>query len=182
MSLLDVGSASASNLQRFYHISHKVACSHFSCKSGRAFRLCGSPGGFAPYAPRRLATQRRRARFPFGIYMRHVVPNGSSGSALGAWLFYVLGWKAVYRSSRNISRLFRSFFVLDFLYTAAAARRSLSTEWLIERLRFPLSPEAGDLYVLYTYVLVLTEHLLDRPEYSGLFWTFRTVGNEQTLA
>ena len=41
-----------------------------------------------------------------------------------------------------------SFFVLDFLYTAAAASRCLSTEWLLERLRFPLSREAGDLHVL----------------------------------
>ena len=128
MSLLDVGSASASNLQRFYRISHKVACSHFSCKSGRAFRPCGSRGGFAPYTPGLPATQRRLARRPFGIYMRHVGPNGSDGSALGAWLFFDLGLKGVYRSSRNISRLFRSFFVLDFLYTAAAACRCLSTE------------------------------------------------------
>ena len=32
---------------------------------------------------------------------------------------------------------------------------------------FPLNLEAGDLYVLYTYVLVLTEHLLDRSDYSS---------------
>ena len=35
----------------FYRISHKVARSHFSSKSGRAFRPGGSRGGFAPYAP-----------------------------------------------------------------------------------------------------------------------------------
>ena len=51
MSLLDVGSSSASNLQRFCRISHKVARSHFSSKSGGAFRPGGSRGGFAPYAP-----------------------------------------------------------------------------------------------------------------------------------
>ena len=65
MSLLDVGSVSASNLQRFYRISPKAARSHFSSKSGRAFRLGGSRGGFAPYATGRLAIRRRRARRPF---------------------------------------------------------------------------------------------------------------------
>ena len=112
------------------------------------FRLSGSRGGFAPYAPGRPSTRRRRACRPFGIYKRHVGPNVSDGSALDAWLFYDLGCETVYRSSRNTFRLFRSFFVLDFLYTAAAASRCLSTERLLERLRFPLSREAGDLYVL----------------------------------
>ena len=91
MSLLVASSAPTSNLQRFCRISHKFARSHFSSKSGRAFRPGGSRGGFAPYAPGRPATRRRRARRPFGIYKRHVGPNGSDGSALGAWLFYDLG-------------------------------------------------------------------------------------------
>ena len=41
--------------------------------------------------PVRPATRRRRARRPFGIYKRHVGPNGSDGSALFAWLFFDLG-------------------------------------------------------------------------------------------
>ena len=90
VSLLDVSSASTSNLQRFCRISHNVARSHFSSKSGRAFRPGGSLGGFAPYAHGRPDTQRRRARRPFGIYKRHVGPNCSDVSALGAWLFYDL--------------------------------------------------------------------------------------------
>ena len=48
----------------------------------------------------------------------------------------------------NSYRLFLSCFVLDYLYTAAAASRCLNTECLLERQRFPLSREAGDLYVL----------------------------------
>ena len=58
VSLLDLSSASTSNLQRFCRISHKVARRHFSSKSGRAFRPGGSRGVFAPYTP---ATGRRRA-------------------------------------------------------------------------------------------------------------------------
>ena len=41
--------------------------------------------------PVRPATRRRRARRPFGIYKRHVGPNGSDGSPLFAWLFFDLG-------------------------------------------------------------------------------------------
>lgn len=55
------------------------------------FRLGGSRGGFAPYAPVRCAARRRRASRPFGIYKRHNGPDGSDGAASGVWLFYDLG-------------------------------------------------------------------------------------------
>lgn len=55
-----------------------------------------------------------------------------------------------------------SFWIFSALRLAAS--RSPSTEWLLERLRFPLSREAGDSYVPFAYVRVLTEYLLVSTE------------------
>lgn len=55
-----------------------------------------------------------------------------------------------------------SFWIFSALRLAAS--RSPSTEWLLERLRFPLSREAGDSYVPLTYVLVLSQYLLVSSE------------------
>ena len=67
-------------------IKLRAVISHLSpgVPFGRAVR--------AAVLPRmRPASRRRRARRPFGIYLRHVGPNGSDVSAFGLWLFYDLG-------------------------------------------------------------------------------------------
>ena len=73
-------------LKCFLPFPPSVSCSRFPSKFPRLFRLGGWRGRFASYAPAR----RRRARRPFGIYKRHIGPNGSDSSASGVWLFYDL--------------------------------------------------------------------------------------------
>lgn len=91
MCLYRAFDASVSMQERFLPFPLSVSCSRFPSKFPRPFRLGGWRGGFASYAPVRRAARRRRARRPFGIYKRHIGPNGSDGSASGVWLFYDLG-------------------------------------------------------------------------------------------